>query len=72
MFLKIFLSGSWAVGPFPSEAALDLHLSQIPDELDVEWVLVPYSLDDTALGWCAAAGRAIATAEGVRGRFAVG
>ncbi len=111
VFFKIFLSGSWAVGPFPSEAALDFHLSQIPDELDVEWVLVPYSLDDAALierlsrhalargggirvgigdnpaaypdatnvelveqavGWCADAGRPVATAEEVRGRFALG
>ena len=46
---KIFLSGAWAVGPFPSEAALDLHLAQIPDDLDVEWIAVPYSLDDPDL-----------------------
>jgi 3-keto-5-aminohexanoate cleavage enzyme len=48
VFLKIFLAGRWAVGPFPSEAALDLHLAQIPDDLDVEWVAVPYALDDAA------------------------
>jgi uncharacterized protein (DUF849 family) len=48
VFLKIFLSGRWAVGPFPSEAALDLHLAQIPDGLDVEWVAVPYALDDSS------------------------
>ena len=48
VFLKIFLSGRWAVGPFPSEAALDLHLAQIPDGLDVEWVAVPYALEDAA------------------------
>ena len=46
---KIFLSGAWAVGPFPSEPALDLHLAQIPDGLDVEWIVVPYALDDAAL-----------------------
>ena len=49
LFLKIFLSGAWAVGPFPTEAALDFHLQQIPRDLDVEWVLVPYALDDPAL-----------------------
>jgi len=49
IFHKIFLSGSWAVGPFPSEAALDFHLAQIPDDLDVEWIAVPYSLSDPAL-----------------------
>src|SRR5207237_911806 len=30
LFLKIFLSGAWAVGPFPTEEALDFHLQQIP------------------------------------------
>ena len=49
IFLKIFLSGAWAVGPFPTEEALDFHLRQIPPDLDVEWVLVPYALDDPAL-----------------------
>jgi uncharacterized protein (DUF849 family) len=49
VFLKIFLSGTWAVGPFPSEAALDFHLAQLPEGLDVEWVAVPYALDDPAL-----------------------
>jgi len=48
VFLKIFLSGAWAVGPFPSEAALDFHLAQIPAGLDVQWVAVPYALDDPA------------------------
>ena len=49
VFIKLFLSGAWAVGPFPSEAALDFHLAQIPVELDVEWVVVPYALEDPAL-----------------------
>jgi uncharacterized protein (DUF849 family) len=49
VFLKIFLSGAWAVGPFPTEEALDFHLRQIPPDLDVEWVLVPYALEDPAL-----------------------
>jgi uncharacterized protein (DUF849 family) len=49
IFLKIFLSGAWAVGPFPTEEALDFHLRQIPPELDVEWVLVPYAIEDPAL-----------------------
>jgi len=46
---KVFLSESWAVGPFPSEAALDLHLEQLPDDLDLEWFVVPYSHSDPAL-----------------------
>jgi len=46
---KIFLFGSFAVGPAPSEAALDAHLAQIPDELDVEWIAVPSAIDDPAL-----------------------
>jgi 3-keto-5-aminohexanoate cleavage enzyme len=49
VFLKVFLSGSWAVGPFPTEEALDFHLRQIPCDLDVEWVLVPYALGDAAV-----------------------
>lgn len=49
ILLKIFLAGAWAVGPFPSEEALDFHLHQIPDDLDVEWLVVPYALGDAAL-----------------------
>ena len=49
IFLKIFLSGAWAVGPFPTEDALDFHLRQIPSDLDVEWLLVPYALGDPSL-----------------------
>ena len=49
VLVKFFLSGAWAVGPFPSEAALDFHLTQLPEGLDVEWIAVPYSLDDPAL-----------------------
>lgn len=49
VFLKIFLSGAWAVGPFPTEDALDFHLRQIPDDLDVEWGVVPYAIGDPVL-----------------------
>lgn len=49
ILLKIFLAGAWAVGPFPTEEALDFHLRQIPDDLDVEWLVVPYALADAAL-----------------------
>lgn len=48
-FLKIFLSGAWATGPFPTVEAIDMHLAQIPPDIDVEWVVVPYLLDDAAL-----------------------
>jgi 3-keto-5-aminohexanoate cleavage enzyme len=47
--LQIFLSGSFAVGPFPSVEALDLHVHQLPAGLDVEWNVVPHALDDPAL-----------------------
>ncbi len=46
--VKFFLSGAWAVGPFPTEDALDFHLTQLPKGLDMEWIAVPYSLDDPA------------------------
>jgi len=49
IFLKIFLSEAWAVGPFPTEDAIDFHLAQLPDGLDVEWVVVPYTIGDPAL-----------------------
>jgi uncharacterized protein (DUF849 family) len=49
VLLKIFLGGAWAVGPFPTEEALDFHLRQLPDDLDVEWVVVPYAVGDPAL-----------------------
>ena len=47
--VKIFLWGSPMIGPKPSVEALDLHLRQIPDHLDVEWIVVPYGVDDLAL-----------------------
>jgi hypothetical protein len=37
------------VGPVPCEEALDFHLRQLPSALDVEWVVVPYSLSDRRL-----------------------
>jgi 3-keto-5-aminohexanoate cleavage enzyme len=49
VFFKIFLSGAWAAGPYPSEDALDFHLRQIPDGLDVEWLVVPYLVGDAEL-----------------------
>jgi uncharacterized protein (DUF849 family) len=49
VFFKIFLGGAWAAGPYPSEDALDFHLRQIPDGLDVEWLVVPYLVGDRAL-----------------------
>ena len=49
VFFKIFLMGSWAVGPAPDEAAIDAHLHQIPDDIDVEWSVVPYTITDPAL-----------------------
>jgi len=49
LYLKIFLSGAWAVGPKPTEEAIDFHLRQLPPDLDVEWVVVPYALSDARL-----------------------
>ena len=46
---KIFLSGAFAVGPSPTEEALDLHVREIPDGLEVEWIAVPYALEDPDL-----------------------
>lgn len=46
---KIFLSGGLALGPEPVEDALDWHLAQIPADVDVEWIAVPYAIGDPAL-----------------------
>jgi uncharacterized protein (DUF849 family) len=45
---KIFLWGSPTIGPEPSAAALDLHLAQLPDDLEVEWLVVPYGIAEPA------------------------
>ncbi len=47
--VKIFLWGAPMIGPEPSVAALDLHLAHLPDDLDVEWLVVPYGVDDPGL-----------------------
>ena len=49
IYLKFFLSGAWAAGPAPTEKAIEYHLHQLPPELDVAWVLVPYALSDPRL-----------------------
>jgi uncharacterized protein (DUF849 family) len=105
---KIFLWGNPAIGPEPSVQALELHLRQLPADLDVEWLVVPYGISDPAqieeitraaldrgggvrvgigdnpaafpdvpnaalvelaVGWAAAAGRPVASADHVRERF---
>lgn len=48
LILKFYLSDSWMVGPEPSEAAIDLHVAQIPPGIDVDWILVPFRLRDRA------------------------
>lgn len=47
--VKIFLWGSPLIGPEPSVEALDLHLRQLPDHLDVEWLVVPYGIADVTV-----------------------
>jgi 3-keto-5-aminohexanoate cleavage enzyme len=49
VFFKIFLLGAWLAGPTPSEDALAFHLREIPADIDVEWMVVPYALRDAAL-----------------------
>jgi uncharacterized protein (DUF849 family) len=45
---KVFLSEGWAVGPLPTTRAMELHVEQLPADLDVEWIAVPYSHSDPA------------------------
>jgi 3-keto-5-aminohexanoate cleavage enzyme len=49
IMVKIFLWGSPMIGPEPSVEALDLHLRQLPQGIDVEWVLVPHGIVDRGL-----------------------
>jgi len=44
LLLKIYLSDAWLVGPAPSREALDVHLAQIPDDLEIDWLVVPFML----------------------------
>jgi 3-keto-5-aminohexanoate cleavage enzyme len=46
---KVFLSEGWAVGPRPTTRAMELHVEQLPADLDVEWIAVPYSHSDPAV-----------------------
>lgn len=46
VFFKIFLTGAWAAGPEASPEALEFHVRQIPGDLDVEWMVVPYTVRD--------------------------
>lgn len=49
LMVKIFLWGSPMIGPEPSVEALDLHLRQLPPDIDVEWILVPHGIGDREL-----------------------
>jgi 3-keto-5-aminohexanoate cleavage enzyme len=49
VFFKIFLLGTWLAGPTPSEEALAFHLREIPADVDVEWLVVPYAIRDPLL-----------------------
>ncbi|MFO0689125.1 MAG: 3-keto-5-aminohexanoate cleavage protein [Myxococcota bacterium] len=42
LVLKIYLSDTWLVGPTPSRASLDLHLAELPDDLEIDWLVVPF------------------------------
>jgi 3-keto-5-aminohexanoate cleavage enzyme len=44
LLLKIYLSDTWLVGPAPSREALDLHLAQLPPDLEIDWLVVPFLL----------------------------
>lgn len=44
LLLKIYLSDTWIVGPSPSREALDLHLAELPADLEIHWLVVPFLL----------------------------
>lgn len=45
LLLKIYLSDRWLVGPAPSREAIDLHVAQLPDDLEIHWLVVPFMLE---------------------------
>lgn len=49
VFLKLFLLGAWVAGPLPTTEAIDFHLAQLPAGIDIEWVVVPYLIDEAAV-----------------------
>jgi uncharacterized protein (DUF849 family) len=49
LLLKIFLWETPMIGPRPSIEALDLHLSQLAEDIDVEWIVVTYGMTDPVL-----------------------
>jgi uncharacterized protein (DUF849 family) len=48
LLLKIYLSDTWIVGPSPSREALDLHIAQLPADLEIHWLVVPFLLHERA------------------------
>jgi 3-keto-5-aminohexanoate cleavage enzyme len=48
LLLKWFLTERWVSGTFPTPAGLDAYLSQIPDDVDYESIVVPYAMRDPA------------------------
>lgn len=48
LLLKLYLSDAWLTGPGPSREALDLHLAQLPDDLEIHWLVVPFLLHERA------------------------
>lgn len=54
LLLKWFLSERWVGGTFPTPAGLDAYLSQVPDGVDHEGLVVPYAMskaDDVETLW---------------------
>jgi uncharacterized protein (DUF849 family) len=45
LLLKIYLSDRWLVGPAPSREAIDLHVVQLPTDLEIHWLVVPFMLE---------------------------
>ena len=44
--LKVFLNDTWVKGPFADVTGLDAFMSQIPDDVDIEFMAVPYEMQD--------------------------
>jgi 3-keto-5-aminohexanoate cleavage enzyme len=48
LLLKWFLTERWVSGTFPTPAGIDAYVSQVPDGVDYEGIVVPYAMHDPA------------------------
>ncbi len=48
LYVKLFLCEQLVTGPFADQHGIDAYLSQLPNDVDLECVIVPYTMMDPA------------------------